>query len=87
MRPSADGLVIRPFDESGPLTDGSEQAYFKRFDASKANCYLSSDRHNLLAVIEAGYGSITAFNLKLRSIVTSGVTMGDERPPVVVVKP
>ena len=38
------------------------------FDAAKAQCFLSKDRHRLLAVVEAGFGDIKTFNLLVRSI-------------------
>ena len=33
-----------------------------RFDAFKARCFLSKDRHHLLAVMEAGFGDLQPFN-------------------------
>ena len=37
-----------------------------QFDASKAKCYLHSDRHRLLAVIEAAFGDCTCVCLSRR---------------------
>ena len=41
---------------------------FATFDAAKAQCYLTSDREHLLAVIESGFGDCTGFNRVARSI-------------------
>ena len=57
------------FDESGPLMDGSMSTLFDKFDAARANCFLSKDRHHLLAVIEAGFGDINAFNYRVQAVV------------------
>ena len=35
---------------------------FATFDATKAQCFLASDREHLLAVIEAGFGDFDDFN-------------------------
>ena len=40
-----------------------------RFDASKAQCFLRSDRERLLAVIEAAFGDCTPFNKLVRGIL------------------
>ena len=69
VRPQLDGLVIRPFGDDVATT--SLMTSFDEFDANKASCFLDKDRHHLLAMIEAGYGSIPAFNRKLRGIVRS----------------
>ena len=42
-----------------------------RFDASKAKCFLRSDRERLLGVIEAAFGDCTPFNALVRDIFTS----------------
>jgi hypothetical protein len=42
---------------------------FHAFDAAKANCHLSKDRHHLLAIIESGVGSLDAFNRKIRDLI------------------
>ena len=41
---------------------------FATFDAAKAQCFLTSDREHLLAVIESGFGDCTGFNRVARSI-------------------
>ena len=41
------------------------------FDASKARCYLRSDRDKLLAIIEAAYGELKPFSLRVRSVLRS----------------
>ena len=33
-----------------------------RFDVRHASCYLQSDKHRLLAVVEAAYGDTAQFN-------------------------
>ena len=51
----------------------------QKFDASKAKCFLSADRHHLLAVIEASFGDVIPFNKK---ITVSGVLeLGGYRDP------
>ena len=84
VRPAAGGLVIRPFDEAGPFKEGCETEYFRTFDANKASCYLAADRHHLLAVIEAGYGSIRAFNRRVRRIVDS---LDNKKTHIAVISP
>jgi hypothetical protein len=76
VRPRLGGLVIKTIeDAASPLDVGNRQGEVRRrfgtFDAAKASCYLEEDRHNLLAVIEAGYGSIPAFNQKMLRIIAS----------------
>ena len=39
-----------------------------RFDASQARCFLDGDRHRLLAVIEASFGTTSPFNTVIRGI-------------------
>lgn len=34
----------------------------QQFDAARARCFLDSDRQSLLAVLEAGFGTLHAFN-------------------------
>ena len=73
VRPTVDGsidsLTIRPFDDTGELAEDAGIKYFSSFDAGKATCFLRKDREHLLSVIESGYGSIPAFNRKVRRIV------------------
>ena len=49
-----------------------------QFDASKAQCYLSRDRHHLLAVIESGFGDCKPFNAIVRKIFCEalGIPLG-----------
>ena len=44
---------------------------FATFDATKAQCFLASDREHLLAVIEAGFGDFDDFNRVARSLFAS----------------
>ena len=39
------------------------------FDVSKARCYHAADRHKLLAVIEAGFGTFAPFNKIVRTMI------------------
>ena len=41
-------------------------AAFGRFDAAHARCFLESDKQSLLSVLEAGFGSLDAFNEVIR---------------------
>ena len=84
VRPKLGGLVIETFEDAASPTDVRNQRAgvrrrFGSFDAAKASCYLEEDRHNLLAVIEAGYGSIPAFNQKMLRIIAS---LPDEAEPL-----
>jgi hypothetical protein len=49
----------------------------QQFDASKARCFLPSDRERLLAVIETGFGDFKPFNLLVRNYVAA--MKGDEK--------
>ena len=42
------------------------------FDASKAQCFLKRDREKLLAVIEAGFGDLYAFNSMVHGLFPEG---------------
>ena len=46
---------------------------FATFDATKAQCFLASNREHLLAVIEAGFGDFDDFNRVARSLFTSRI--------------
>ena len=49
--------------------DGAElPLLLSRFDAAKARCFLDEDRHKLLAVIEAAFGTFAPFNAIVRGI-------------------
>ena len=39
-----------------------------RFDAAEAQCFLKDDQERLLAIIEAGFGSLSPFSALIRSI-------------------
>ena len=41
--------------------------------ASQARCYHNADRHKLLAVIEAGFGSFDPFNKIVRGLIKDKV--------------
>ena len=40
---------------------------FKHFKAAKAQCFMSADRHKLLAVIEAAFGDFKVFDKSVRT--------------------
>ena len=42
---------------------------FATFDAAKAECFLSEDKHRLLAVVEAGFGDFKVFNKRVSEIL------------------
>ena len=44
------------------------RAALNRFDAASTQCYHTRDRQRLLAVVEAGFGDLTPFNLLVRSV-------------------
>ena len=53
-------------------TDGERNLHdlkqqFATFDAEKAQCFLPSDKHRLLAVVEAGFGDFKEFNTRVRT--------------------
>ena len=58
--------------ELGTISDSETKAAvhssLMRFDASKAQCFLTRDRHHLLAVIESGFGDCKPFNAIVRNI-------------------
>ena len=51
-----------------------------RFDASKARCFLSKDRHHLLAVMEAGFGDLQPFNRVVRRLLKERTVDRRARP-------
>ena len=67
VTPAQDGrddVAVRLLD-----TNEAQMRLLAKFDAGKAKCVLPQDRERLLAVIEAGFGSLDAFNRKLRTAV------------------
>ena len=50
-----------------------------RFDASQARCFLDGDRHRLLAVIEASFGTTSPLNTVIRGIFNE--KLGVVAPP------
>ena len=51
-------------------------ASFGKFDAAEARCFLESDKQSLLSVIEAGFGSLDAFNEIIRHTFGGAVARG-----------
>lgn len=45
------------------------------FDAAKAQCFLESDKHRLLAVIEAGFGDCRDFNASVQGLFASRIAV------------
>ena len=73
------------------LGEGAEvSASLAKFDASKAQCYLTQDRERLLGVIEAGFGTLSAFDATIRhtfkgrkgSISTRRASLDDQPAPL-----
>ena len=60
---SRDRIDIRP------LGDEDVEAMIATFDANKARCFLEHDRERLLAVVEAGFGDIYAFNQSVKALM------------------
>ena len=50
-------LVVRHIGQGEAIEE-----QFRKFDASKASCFLPEDRERLLAVIEAGFGDLHPFS-------------------------
>ena len=50
------------------LADDDLALALSKFDASQARCFLDGDRHRLLAVIEASFGTTSPFNTVIRGI-------------------
>ena len=50
------------------------------FDAGKARCFLSKDRHHLLAVMEAGFGDLQPFNRVIRRLLKERTVDHGSRP-------
>lgn len=69
VQSNLDGLEMFAFDDEGPITKDHLTHRFSSFDAGSASCFLQADRHQLLAVIESGYGSLSTFNQKVYCIV------------------
>ena len=65
-----DDVVIRLLDDSADLP-----RILSMFDAGKARCYLASDRHRLLAVIESAFGTFGPFNKIVRGVFTEKIEL------------
>ena len=64
------------------LTDGRRSLddlkhQFATFNAAKAQCFLPKDKHRLLAVVEAGFGSFEGFNTQMREVFDEHVLHED----------
>ena len=54
-----------------PLREDSAHATITALDIAKADCFRPQDRHRILAIVEASYGSFSQFNSACRSILLS----------------
>ena len=63
-------IDVRPLD-----LDAAEAVAL--FDIRKADCFLSKDKHALLAIVESSYGSFTQFNSACRKILLAKLGSGD----------
>ena len=78
MKPSREGLIIKPFAEN-PAALSSVLMGLRGLNAAKASCYHVMDQQRILAVIEAGYGSLSAFNRSLQTIIRKELDLeGDD---------
>ena len=62
-------IDVRPLD-----LDAAEAVAL--FDIRRANCFLSADRHALLAIVESSYGSFTLFNDACKKILLAKLGSG-----------
>ena len=65
-------IIVALLGESAELA-----SCLAEFDAGKARCYLSEDRHALWAVIEAAFGTFEPFNLHVRNLLTQTSAVGN----------
>ena len=63
-------IDVRPLD-----IDAAEAVAL--FDIRKADCFLSQDKHALLAIVESSYGSFTQFNTACRKILLAKLGSGE----------
>ena len=61
-------VVVRLLDDSADLP-----RILSMFDAAKARCFLASDQHKLLAVIESAFGTFGPFNKIVRGVFTDKI--------------
>jgi len=67
-------MLVKLLDKDSNLAES-----LQKFDAGKAKCFLSKDRHKLWAVIEASFGDFIPFNKIVRDIFASQLV--DNPPP------
>ena len=60
---SAERITVLPLGDATAI-----EARFSQFDAKEARCFLENDRQHLLGVIEAGFGSYSAFNTIVQEV-------------------
>ncbi len=75
---ASDDAPTSPADGRRGLDDLKHQ--FATFDAAKAQCFLPKDKHRLLAVVEAGFGSFEGFNTTMRGVFDERVRRESTRP-------
>ena len=70
-----EAITVKLLDTSTDLLNS-----LRRFDAAKAKCYLDMDRHSLLGVIEAHFGTCAPFNAVVRRIIAERLDSHAEPP-------
>ena len=68
-------LAVAPGDRGSKFED-----VYMRFNALNAKCFMPEDRHQMLAAIEATFGTTTPFNKLIRGIFAAHV--GAQSPAV-----
>ena len=68
-------LAVAPGDRGSNFKD-----VFMRFNALNARCFMAEDRHQMLAAIEATFGTTTPFNKLIRDIFSEHI--GAQAPAV-----
>ena len=76
MRGKKDDMVIMLLDKS----DADVTVRLMAFDAGKARCYLAQDRHALLAVIEAAFGTFEPLNKIVRGLLSERLALEGVEP-------
>lgn len=73
-------LILRAPDEDGLAVAAADEikSRIARFDAGKAKCSQSGDRHRLLGAIEATYGTPAPFNDIVRSLLAEKLGGGGD---------
>ena len=86
MGGATERITVQRLSSSNGSSNGALAQRLAAFDALHAQCFKPDDRHRLLAIIEAAFGSFDAFNLAIRNIFAkageemegAGVTGGNK---------